>query len=203
MSGLQVIFAIFLGLILSAFVGVGVYTFYPSPDLRFQSQIRELQRRQQAIAPSYPGPPTSLTDADRTQLRQISEEIARAQEAQTVERDRWGRTTSIILVAFATVVMAISLVPANQLPIINSGLLLGGVFTMMYGVGWIFMSTASYARFGVVTAALVITLVLGYVRFVGRHRATPDAAMGVADLEQRVTALEQRLDEGARALRRP
>lgn len=31
--------------------------------------------------------------------------------------------------------MAISLVRADQLPVISNGLLLGGVFTMLYGVG--------------------------------------------------------------------
>ena len=30
-GGLQVVFAIFLGLMVAAFVGIGVYTFYPSP----------------------------------------------------------------------------------------------------------------------------------------------------------------------------
>ncbi len=101
--------------------------------------------------------------------------------------------------------MAISLIRAEQLPIVSNGLLLGGVFTMIYGVGWIVMSTASYARFGVLTAALGITLTLGYVRFVGHRpvaRHAPPTQTGLEDLERRVAALEQRLDDGARALGR-
>ena len=90
-----------------------------------------------------------------------------------------GAADSVVLVAFATLAMAVSLVPAARLPVISNGLLLGGVFTMVYGVGSIIVTDTSMARFAVVTVALAITLVLGYVRFAHqsarrcrRHRAT-------------------------------
>ena len=63
----------------------------------------------------------------------------------------------------ATLAMAVSLVRANQLQVISNGLLLGGVFTMLYGVGWIIATDVSKARFVVMAIALVITLALGYV----------------------------------------
>jgi hypothetical protein len=102
--------------------------------------------------------------------------------------------------------MAISLVRATQLPVVSNGLLLGCVFTMIYGVGWIIATDTSTGRFLVITAALAITLGLGYARFV--RQAPPGdriaAGPGHADaLEARVRRLEQRLDDAARALVRP
>ena len=122
-------------------------------------------------------------------------------------RKPWGRSTSVILIVFATLVLAVSLVRADQLPVISNGLLLGGVFTMLYGVGWIVATDTSITRFLVITAALVITLGLGYVRFVRRGTTSPVAAgsgipesEGLADIERRVRDLEERMNEAAHAL---
>jgi hypothetical protein len=105
--------------------------------------------------------------------------------------------------------MAVSLVRADQLPVISNGLLLGGVFTMLYGVGWIVASDRSITRFLVMTVALVITLGLGYLRFVRRGTSPPATAEsriregeGLTDLERRVLDLEARMDEAAHVLGR-
>src|SRR6476619_2422268 len=45
---LRTIFAFFLGLMLTAFVGVGVYTFHP-PPVRFDNELRDVGRREQAL----------------------------------------------------------------------------------------------------------------------------------------------------------
>ena len=110
---------------------------------------------------------------------------------------------------FATLTMAVSLVRAGQLPVIGNGLLLGGVFTMLYGVGWIVATDTSVTRFLVMTVALAITLGLGYVRFVRRGRPSPvtagpgvPAGEGLADIERRVRDLEERMHEAAQALAR-
>lgn len=120
---------------------------------------------------------------------------------------RQGRSTSVSLVAFATLAMAVSLVRADQLPVISGGLPLGGVFPMLYGVGWIVATDTSMTRFLVMTAALVITLGLGYVRFVRRGKTSPvaagsevPAAEGLAGIERRVRDLGGRMNEAAQAL---
>ena len=203
-GGLRTIFSVFLGLMLTAFVGVGVYTFHPPPD-RFDKEIRDLARREQRIRDSRP--PDELTDSDREQLQEINrqrnEQIDAAEEA----RKPWGLSTSIVLIVFATLAMAISLVRAEKLPVISNGLLLGGVFTMLYGVGWIVATDTSISRFVVITAALVVTLGLGYVRFVRRGRTGPEPAESrvtkgeeIPDIERRVRILEERLNEAAQAL---
>lgn len=203
-GGLHIIFSLFLGLMLSTFAGVGVYTFYPPPD-RFEDQIRDLNREEEAIRSSTAS--DELTIEERDRLRRITLERSELRDAAREARVPWSRNTSLILVVFATLAMAVSLVRADRLPVISNGLLLGGLFTMLYGVGWIVMTDSSLARFLTMTAALVVTLGLGYLRFVRRgpgtrQREASDArpGAGLAELEARVRDLEQRTARAALAL---
>jgi hypothetical protein len=203
-NGLQTIFSFFLGLMLTAFLGVGVYTFHPpakEPNLR----IQELDRREQEIRNK--SPQEELSAADRDEVQQITDTRNKLYDESRVQREAWGRSTSIILVALATMVMAVSLVRADQLAVISNGLLLGGVFTMVYGVGWIIATDTSVARFAVLTAALAITLGLGYARFVRRQpllAARAESGMadveGLGRIEQRLRNLEERVGKAADAL---
>lgn len=204
-SGLQTLFAIFLGLMVTTFVGVGVYTFYPSPESQFRGRIEALGRQEQAIRNSQPD--NALTPAERSQMQKVIDQRNSIQDASRAATERWAGRTSIILVALATIAMVISLTVAAGLPVISNGLLMGGVFTMLYGVGWVIASGTSTARFVVMSFALVITLALGYLRFVRRRAATDDRSSPAAapsgdlsDLEQRVRLLEERTVQAAAAL---
>jgi len=203
-SGLQIIFAIFLGLMVTAFVGVGVNTVYPSPQAPFDRQIRELDRQKKTVMNSKA--PADLTPAERTRIQEIEDQRNNTQDASQVAMAPWGRNASIILILFATLAMAISLIRSGQLPVLSNGLLLGGVFTMVYGVGLIIVTATSAARFTVMTIAFVITLALGYARFV-RSRVRPATQAGampssgeLIEIDQRVRALEKRMDDAASAL---
>ncbi len=208
-GGLQVIFAMFLGLMVSALIGVGVYTFYPSPADQLNTRIQDLSRQEQTIRNSKPA--NELTPTDRDQLQALTDESNRVQDELRATGAVWGRNTSIILLVFATLLMAISLVRADQLPVISQGLLLGGVFTMIYSVGWIIATNTSIARFTVMAVAFVITLALGYARFAHGRQTMPVAVVTgnamsgaeLADIEQRVAAIEKRLNDAAEALKQP
>jgi hypothetical protein len=203
-EGLRTIFSFFLGLMLAAFVGVGVYTFHSPPE-KHDDQIRDLARQEQAIRASRP--PNELETSDRDRIQEINRQRNELTDAAEKARKPWTQSTSIILMAFATLIMAVSLVRPGQLPVISNGLLLGGVFTMLYGVGWIVASDTSITRFLVMAAGLLTTLGLGYLRFV-RGRATSPVTAGAAiqegegftDVERRVRALEERMSEAAHAL---
>lgn len=197
-TGLQTIFSLFLGLMVTAFVGVGVYTFMPPPNREYNSRLEEIDRLEQEKWRSQEG--TELSEADRIEARKLADERRRIVEVEQKERESWGRTTSIILIAFATLAMGISLVKADQLPVITNGLLLGGLFTMVYGVGWIVATDESIARFVVITIALGITLGLGYVRFVRNrtsgttpHPSSPSGEADRSELERRVRDIENRM----------
>jgi hypothetical protein len=203
-TGLRTIFSFFLGLMFTAFAGVGVYTFYP-PSEEFNTQIRDLDRREEIVRDSRPA--DRLTEEDRAQIQELNLQRYALEDAYEEAQRPWGRTTSIILMVTATLAMVVSLVRASQLPVISNGLLLGGVFTMLYAVGWIIATDSSIARFVVMAIALLITLALGYLRFVHRGKTAAsgaDAVMpdadGLANIELRLRELEARMSEAARAL---
>jgi hypothetical protein len=196
---LQTIFSFFLGLMVLAFVGVGVNTFYPEPRIQQQDE-QQLWREMETLQPKaehggeLDADARARRDALQAQLDALRAEVERA-------RELWARNTSIILVVLATGVMGVSLIRSDQLRVISNGLLLGGLFIMVYGTGWVIFSGQSTARFVVITFALLVTVGLGYLKFVrDRQRAasrpvadgavsTVDAEV-VADLEARVQALE-------------
>jgi len=203
-SGLRTIFSFFLGLMLTAFAGVGVYTFYPPPE-EFNTQIRDINRREEIVRDSRPA--DQLADEDRAQIQELNLQRYALEDALEEALRPWGRTTSLILIVTATLAMVVSLVRAGQLPVISNGLLLGGVFTMLYGVGWIIATDSSIARFVMMAVALLITLALGYVRFVrsgktsaGKADGAVTTAEGLSDIELRLRNLEGRMQEAARAL---
>ncbi|HAM45481.1 MAG TPA: hypothetical protein DCM67_10750 [Propionibacteriaceae bacterium] len=173
-GALQIIFAIFLGLVLVAFVWIGLLTFYPMPEWS--------------------------EDGDKA-------------------IQMWQLTSGILLLVIATAISAVSLSLPARLEVISNGLLLGGIFTMLSSVGVAFTLEVSGWRFAVVTAALVVTVGIGYLRFArGSRRGAPvadlphdAAAVGapvsgaVVDpaLAARVATLESRLDALRRALDDP
>ena len=116
-AALQIIFAFFLGLLVVAFIGIGVNTFYPEPSSGWGAAY-----------------------------------------------DNWALITGVILLVCATVVLVVSLLlPAAQAALAN-GILLGGVFTMLYAVGITFWGDTGVLRFVVVAVALAITIAVGYFR---------------------------------------
>ena len=204
-GGLHTLFAIFLGLMVTAFAGVGVYTFYPPPAKQYMDQIVKLDRQQEAIRNSRLD--NALTPDDRARIQKLVDERNKVQDVSRKSSEAWAGRTSIILVSLATLAMVIALVFVAQLPVISNGLLMGGVFTMLYGVGWVIASGTSTTRFIVMTFALAITLALGYLRFVRRRASaatqpagTPAPIGELTDLEQRVRTLEERLSQAASAL---
>lgn len=197
---LQTIFSFFLGLMVVAFIGVGVNTFYPSPSERYQEQLQSLYDQQNTLGAGGKVP----TSAEETQSIAIQKQINDLQAKQRLEEQPWSLNTSITLVLFATLVMGVSLVRSEQLRVLSNGLLLGGLFTMIYGMGWTIASNTSSARFFVVLFALAVTIALGYLKFVRLREAAaaasaPATAAELGDLPARVTALEARLAAAASA----
>jgi len=188
-SALQVIFSFFLGLMVVALVGVGTNTFLPSPAEEYDRQIQELYHQ----IDSYHVKTSSdaeLTPAEQAEYQAIQDEILELSQASDLATRDWARTSSIVLVIFATLVMSISLIRAEQLRVLSNGLLLGGIFTMVYGAGWAVFSGSSPIRLAVITFALIMTIGLGYLKFVrGRRKSEYEAATQHA-AEQPATALQ-------------
>ncbi len=129
-------------------------------------------------------------------------------EAGRLAQEAWSLNTSIILLVCATVILAVSLWRPARMAVISNGLLLGGIFTMIYAVGQSLGSgQGQIARFFVALAALLVTVGVGYLTFI---RRTPSAeslpggdegeAGASGELGERVAALERRLEALGRAL---
>jgi hypothetical protein len=191
---------------LTAFAGIGVYTFHPPPT-QYDGQIRNLTLDEEGIRGSKTS--NELTTEDRDQLDEIRRQRRELSYLAEEARKPWCLSTSIILIIFSTLTLVVSLVRADQLQVISNGLLLGGVFSMLYGVGWIAFTGTSILRFLVMTVALMIAVGLGYVRFVRRGRVSPTTggqalSKGEAldEIEDRIRNLEGRLTGAANALGR-
>jgi hypothetical protein len=209
-DALQTIFSFFLGLMVVAFIGVGVNTFYPMPSERYQPQINALYDQQSLLNASG----KTLTPAEQAQMTDIQRQINDLQNREQAESQSWSLNTSIILMLFATAVMGVSLLQSAKLRLLSNGLLLGGLFTMIYGMGWTIASGTSYLRFFVVLFALAVAIGLGYAKFVwlrkGEAAAPVASSVGgagvapadVAGLAARVAALEAKTDAAAAAFGR-
>ena len=220
---LQAIFAVFLGLMITAVVGVGVYTFHPNPGDESQEQIQALYDERSAIDGCNSPTPNEcktwnqLTTAERARAKAIDAQVTTLQRASEEKSSQWRMSTSVILIVIATMLMAVALALGDSVTVLSNGILLGGLFTMLYGVGWGLASGNSVTRFLVLVAALAVSLVLGYLKFVrGRRPAgladgSGTGAVGaaqpgggspaeVAELSSRVAALERRLAAAAAGL---
>jgi hypothetical protein len=222
---LQAIFAVFLGLMITAVVGVGVYTFHPNPGEETQDQIQALYDERAAIdgcngpTPDQCRAWNQLTPAEQARTKAIDVQVTTLQRVAEERSSQWRMSTSVILIVIATMLMGLALALGDSVFVLSNGILLGGLFTMLYGVGWGLASGNSVTRFLVLVAALGVSLLLGYLKFVrgrkpvvnaeqvsvtGAVAATPPAVGGssaeVAELSSRVAALERRLSAAAAGL---
>lgn len=213
-GALPAIFAVFLGLMIAAVVGLGVYTFMPSPGERTQQQVSDLSEQRDDILGCSKSAYTcrsydELTVAEKARYEQLTQQIDDLQDRADQERDAWAQRTAIVLIVVATALMALSLLMTESMVVLSNGILLGGLFTMLYGVGWAFASKEQGTRFAVLVVALLVSLGLGYLRFVRPRRAAIPVAVGpgaepggpavaapareVGELAARVAELERRL----------
>jgi hypothetical protein len=209
---LQALYALFLGGIITAFLVVGLTTFYPQPSFE-TPQIVELQQRQESIYECRDGVGCELTPAEQAEIARIDQELAPLREAQEVARQQWARNAGLILIAAATALLALSLIRWDRAIVLSNGMLLGGLFTMVGGIGLSIAGGEGVARFLVLTLALALTVGLGYLRFARRPEeptagpATPggppvpgEPGTDVSDLSGRVADLETRMSDMRRAL---
>jgi hypothetical protein len=151
---------------------------------------------------------------------QPSYDVGQNFDQSQIEREQWSLTAGIIMISIATLLLALSLIRWDRAIVISNGLLLGGLFTMVFGIGLTLAGGEAVSRFVVLSIALVIIVVLGYLRFArvskgGRTPATVTrtpatagadeahpalASAADAELVVRVTAIEERLRSMGRAL---
>lgn len=151
---MQIIYMVFLGILIAIFCGLGISTFYESPKAPEYPQVLQVEQ--------YKTEPTEQTDEELAALKDFDEEQRQYEEAMKP----YARNVSIIALVLAVVALALSLTVLIRWEVIANGVLLGGVFTLAYSIIMGMMTEDTRFRFFLVTAGVIITLVLGYIKFI-------------------------------------
>ena len=149
---LKFVYSFFLGLLLAVFVGMGVATFYPSPKAPEYPKVLEMVK----VAPNE----------YTAEERQADETYQAESRAYTQKSEDYNRNVSIITLAAAVVLLVLGLMLEARLGLLSDGLLLGGVFTLIYSIGRSFAGQDPKYSFAVVAVGLLTTLVVGYRKFI-------------------------------------
>jgi hypothetical protein len=171
---IKVLYCLFLGLLLVLFVGWGVAALYPTPqweteypgveqyqsppDQPMQEELQLLSSAEKRAKLDDYKARTKEYDAGQKEREKLQKALARKVE-------KHDRNVSLISLLIAVVVMGLGVGLPGRLPVIAEGLLLGGLFTLVYSIGWSFVRSPKIAVIPV-GVGLVVTIALGYKRFV-------------------------------------
>jgi hypothetical protein len=151
---LRFVYIVFVGIIVAAFIGVGVAAFYVEPT-----------RPDAPLSVKYN---QSIQITDVTTLNAIKAEQAQYEtdlKAYEAREQVYNRNVSIVTLLAAVLVLAASLTLLKHVSLIADGMLLGGVLTLAYSIIRGFGTEDNRFRFVVMSASLLITLLLGYLKF--------------------------------------
>jgi len=156
---IEIIYTIFLGIIIAVFVGLGISAFYNEP------KYPEMPSTLKVYSVPVESPNDSTISAD---LVDKQEKYDKQVEDYQKNINDYNRNVSIIALIASIIALSVSLLLAQKLLVIADGVLLGGVFTLLYSVVRVFGSGDDKVRFLVVTVGLCVALTLGYIKFI-RH----------------------------------
>lgn len=149
---IKYIYTFFLAVLVVTFVGVGIAAFYKGPKMP-----------DYPIGLSYPLPEKSTESA---QMRKEQIEFDTQQRVYQKASETYNKNVSTIAVVAALLIMILSITLLSKIDFISDGLLLGGVFTLIYAIIRGFGAGDEMYRFIVVTIGLIVAIFLGYWRFV-------------------------------------
>lgn len=154
---LKVIYTFFIGILLTLFIGFGIAAFYeepkyPEPSVRLRYPLTEAEKTKES---------TQTAMLEKEQM-----ELEKREKAFQKDIAFYNRNVSTIALAAAIIYLVISLILAKRLLLISDGLLLGGVFTLIYSIGRGFGTNDNMFQFITVSAGLFIALILGYFKFI-------------------------------------
>jgi len=157
---LRIIYTIFLGILLAAFIGVGIAAFYPQP--RYPEYPTELNYK------AFPAPEPSSTQ--EAELIQKQKDFDIKQKEFSKMNESYGKNVSLLAIGFSIAILIVSILIASRLLILSDGLLLGGLLTLGYGIIRGFSPSDSMFRFVIISIGLAVALILGYVKFIKPQR---------------------------------
>jgi hypothetical protein len=80
---------------------------------------------------------------------------------------QYNKRVSIISLIAAIIILIVSVTAVRRFDVLSDGLLLGGVFTLIYSIIRGFMSdNNTVALFTVTAVGLIVAVVIGYLKFI-------------------------------------
>lgn len=155
---IKLIYTFFVGILIAVFVGVGINTFYEPPK-----------------SPEYPSALNSytgkeMTDEQTAAQTQFDKDIKEYNDAMKT----YSRNVSIITLIFSVTFLVTSIIFEKKIKFISYSVMLGGLFTLLYGIGRSFESEDSKYIFIAVSVGLILMLYVGYHRFVKSRIIAPE-----------------------------
>lgn len=152
---LKLIYTILIGIFLAVFVGVGIAAFYPGPKFP-----------EQPLLLKYCSPEIAKDAAQYAEFKSQAEKFDETEKVYQAQAQVYNRNVSIIAIIASIIIVIASLTLFRTILLIADGLLLGGVLTLIYSVLRGFGTEDNMFRFIVVSVGFLVSLVLGYVKFI-------------------------------------
>lgn len=147
LSGIEIIYTTFIAILIALFFGLGISAFYNEPQApNFDETIYQTNQNSEKTKPG---------DSYQKDYENYQKDLA-----------IYNRNVSIIALALSVVALSIALIFISNISIISNGVLLGGIFTLIYSIIKGFSTDNIQYRFIIVTLGLIIALILGYIKFI-------------------------------------
>jgi hypothetical protein len=135
-KSLRVLYSIGLGIIIVLFVGLGIATFYPAPELSLSSL-------------------NNLSETTRDAVR----------DAHKAAVEDYNRNVTVAALISALIILGASIWSGAKNTVFAGGFLVGGLLTLMYGLMRGLTSGVTAVAFFSVAVGLVVVIFLGHQRF--------------------------------------
>ncbi|MBG6182674.1 putative membrane protein [Arthrobacter sp. CAN_A214] len=153
----RLVYTLFLGVTIALFFGFGIQTFYPSPD--FPRSTEAVQHV-----------PEGASDQELLEQQKADEAAYRDHEQKS---EVYNRNVSTISLVAAVALLGTSMLLGKRNRVITNGIMLGGLFTLLYSFGRGMASGDTTMTFVAVTVGLAVVLFLGTRRFLPATAADP------------------------------
>ena len=140
---LKIVFTLFIGVMVVLFIGFGIEAFYPNPP--------------------YPADLEIIYAKEMTEAQQATAQALQSAYDEAVQLH--NQITSIVVTAVAVIIMFVSMFLEKRNITLTNGLLLGGLFTLIYGSGVGFNAGSAMITFITVGVGLASVIVVGIRRF--------------------------------------
>lgn len=157
---LRTLYALALAVLVAAFVGFGIQTFYPAPESLQDNAFAG------GIPSSSPGAGGALPDAQSLPGPAGDNSGFQGDFGYDQELAAHDRVASVVAIVVAILILLAGLLPLiSQLPVIGDGVTLGGVLTLFYGMTLAVQAPSGPLGFFVVTVGLLALIATLYLKF--------------------------------------